>query len=406
MSSNGVIKMAAKYGMSLVLSALLAVGALLAPAVSQAQLSVSITVAPPPLPVYEQPEIPGAGYLWTPGYWAYGPEGYYWVPGTWVQPPTVGLLWTPGYWGWSGGFFVWNTGYWGPQVGFYGGVNYGFGYVGRGYEGGYWRDNQFYYNRNVTRINDVHITNVYNKTVVNNVTVQRVSYVGGPGGTTARPTEQEQQAARLRHAPPTAVQTQHRESAATRHELLASVNHGKPPIAATAKPADFSSHVVAAKKAGGPMPVAAKTPAAPPVHVRDLPRSAPVLPAAENASEEEKNQARESAAMQARHDQERETLSRQQQQDHAKMTAPANNAQAQAKNSQAQAKNSQAMADLERQHQQQTQELQQRHTAERQQQHAPPQMAHAAPPPAAHPAPPPTAHPAPPAQHNPQGAPH
>src|SRR5262249_16572953 len=61
---------------------------------------VSITIAPPVLPVYEQPPIPGPGYIWTPGYWAWGDDGYYWVPGTWILPPAVGLLWTLGYWGW------------------------------------------------------------------------------------------------------------------------------------------------------------------------------------------------------------------------------------------------------------------------------------------------------------------
>src|ERR1700720_334077 len=103
-----------------------------------AQIGVSITVAPPALPVYEQPPVPAPGYLWTPGYWAYGPEGYFWVPGVWVQPPQVGVLWTPGYWGWGGGMYRWNAGYWGPHVGFYGGVNYGFGYGGVGFVGGRW----------------------------------------------------------------------------------------------------------------------------------------------------------------------------------------------------------------------------------------------------------------------------
>src|SRR5882757_5667005 len=99
---------------------------------------VSIVVAPPILPVYEQPPIPAAGYMWTPGYWAYGDDGYFWVPGTWVQPPSVGVLWTPGYWGWSNGVYAWNAGYWGPHIGYYGGINYGYGYVGTGYAGGYW----------------------------------------------------------------------------------------------------------------------------------------------------------------------------------------------------------------------------------------------------------------------------
>ena len=55
--------------------------ALVIPSVAQAQI-ISITIAPPELPVYEQPPLPAPGYIWTPGYWAYGPDGYYWVPGT------------------------------------------------------------------------------------------------------------------------------------------------------------------------------------------------------------------------------------------------------------------------------------------------------------------------------------
>jgi len=66
------------------------------PAVSFAQVAVSITVAPPPIPVYAQPPCPSEGFLWTPGYWGYGPAGYFWVPGVWVAPPRPGLLWTPG----------------------------------------------------------------------------------------------------------------------------------------------------------------------------------------------------------------------------------------------------------------------------------------------------------------------
>ena len=111
------------------------------PAVSMAQFGISISVnvnlAPPVLPVYVQPPIPGDGYLWTPGYWYWNPDvqDYYWVPGTWVQAPQPGFLWTPGYWGNEGGAFIWHAGYWGEHVGFYGGVSYGFGYGGSGFEG-------------------------------------------------------------------------------------------------------------------------------------------------------------------------------------------------------------------------------------------------------------------------------
>lgn len=73
-------------------TALMALALALAPAACFAAVFVSVNIAPPELPVYAQPPCPGDGYMWTPGYWAYGAEGYYWIPGVWVQPPAVGLL--------------------------------------------------------------------------------------------------------------------------------------------------------------------------------------------------------------------------------------------------------------------------------------------------------------------------
>ena len=32
---------------------------------------------PPQLPGNYQPDCPGDGYLWTPGYWSYSDQGYY-----------------------------------------------------------------------------------------------------------------------------------------------------------------------------------------------------------------------------------------------------------------------------------------------------------------------------------------
>src|ERR1700752_3690639 len=117
--------------MHYVRSLLLAIAMLFVSTAAFAQVSVSVTIAPPPLPVYVQPVCPGEGYIWTPGYWAYDEDaGYYWVPGTWVLAPRVGYLWTPGYWGWERGGYLWHVGYWGPHVGFYGGGNYGFGFGG------------------------------------------------------------------------------------------------------------------------------------------------------------------------------------------------------------------------------------------------------------------------------------
>src|SRR5262250_4011294 len=120
-------------------AALFALTMLGVPVASTAAFYASITIAPPPIPVYAQPICPGPGYVWIPGYWAYGAFGWYWVQGEWVLAPFVGALWTPGYWGWGNGVYVWYAGYWGTRVGFYGGINYGFGYTGYGYQGGYWR---------------------------------------------------------------------------------------------------------------------------------------------------------------------------------------------------------------------------------------------------------------------------
>jgi hypothetical protein len=224
-------------------------------AASFAQISVSVSFAPPELPVYEQPLCPGDGYLWTPGYWSYADDfgDYYWVPGTWVMAPEPGLLWTPAYWGWSGNGYVFYDGYWGQQVGFYGGVSYGYGYFGDGYEGGRWQNGQFFYNRSVNNVNVTNIHNVYNTTVINSTTVNRVSYNGGSGGITARPTPQQEAVAREKHIPPVAVQTQHAQAARANPEQRASVNHGKPAVAGTPKPGAFSDRAaVPAKAAGAP----------------------------------------------------------------------------------------------------------------------------------------------------------
>ena len=173
----------------LLLFAVLIGAAVAMPAVTSAQVGVgvSITVAPPAIPVYEQPPCPTEGYMWTPGYWAYAPTGYYWVPGVWVAPPRVGFLWTPGYWGFAGGIYGWHAGYWGPHVGFYGGINYGFGYGGVGFVGGAWRGGAFAYNTAVWHVGGG-FHNVYeDRTVIDETTHQRVSF-NGEGGVRAVPT--------------------------------------------------------------------------------------------------------------------------------------------------------------------------------------------------------------------------
>lgn len=226
----------------------LAVLFLALPSSSSAQVAVGISVhiGPPAIPVYPQPVCPAPGYIWTPGYWAWGPAGYYWVPGTWVPAPAPGLLWTPGYWGWGGGVYVWHAGYWGPHVGFYGGINYGFGYFGSGFVGGEWRGGVFAYNTAVTHVNTTIIHNTYvNRTVIVN-NVNRVSYNGGVGGVNVRPTSAQLAAERDRRFGPTSEQTRQVNAARDNRQLLASNNHGRPPIAATARPGEFSGHGVVA----------------------------------------------------------------------------------------------------------------------------------------------------------------
>lgn len=352
-------------------------------AFGQIGVGISVNFAPPALPVYEQPVCPGDGYIWTPGYWAWDDEAddYYWVPGTWVLAPEVGFLWTPGWWGWGGGAFFFHEGYWGPIVGFYGGINYGFGYFGVGYEGGRWDNGHFFYNRTVNNVDVNIIHNVYNTTVVNRYGDNRVSYNGGNGGVNARPTPQEEAAARERHIPPVAAQTQHMQAARGNRELRASVNQGRPSIAATARPGDFHS-AVPAREAGAPYHPPANRGAngrgnepAPgaenggrpentaraennnsrssnPVHVRDLPPpERPAPPNTGNAKLDQKYQ-KQQQKLAAQQDKERQKLQQQQEQDHQRI----------AKQNGAEARTQQ----LEQKHQQQTQQLQQKHAAQQQ----------------------------------------
>jgi hypothetical protein len=193
------------------------------------------TEPPPPLPVYTQPYAPGPNYIWTPGYWGYAPIGYYWVPGAWVAAPYYGALWTPGYWAFYNNRYRFHHGYWGLYIGFYGGVQYGFGYTGIGYHGGYWNGNNFYYNRTVNRINVTRITHVYNRTVVmNNYT--RVAYNGGRGGIQSRPNRSELIAMRGPKTRPMSTQLQVQRQAAQNRQQFFNQNRGRPATAVVARP--------------------------------------------------------------------------------------------------------------------------------------------------------------------------
>src|SRR5665213_3755624 len=187
---------------------------LMIPPASFAQIAISVAVAPPALPVYTQPPCPTEGYLWTPGYWGWRTEGYYWVPGVWVAPPRVGVLWTPGYWGFAGGLYGWHAGYWGPHVGFYGGINYGFGYGGVGFVGGRWGAGGFVYNSAVMNVGTGFHNTYVDRTVINNTTINNIHYsFNGQGGATAQANAQEQSAMHESHVQATSNQMSHEQAA-------------------------------------------------------------------------------------------------------------------------------------------------------------------------------------------------
>jgi hypothetical protein len=192
---------------------------------------------PPPLPQYDQPEAPAPDYLWTPGYWGYTPVGYYWVPGVWCAAPYQGALWTPGYWGYYGNRYRFHRGFWGQYIGFYGGINYGFGYYGSGYRGGYWNGPHFYYNRSVNRINTSRISYVYSRNVmVNNFAMNRVSYNGGRGGIGIRPQRAELAAMRQPRLGPMSTQVQLQRQSSENRQQFFNQNRGRPAIVAAPRP--------------------------------------------------------------------------------------------------------------------------------------------------------------------------
>lgn len=362
------------------LCALFAVAGLLAcaPSFGQVAVGVAVNIEPPELPVYDQPVCPGDNYIWTPGYWAWDGSDYYWVPGTWVLAPEPGFFWTPGYWAWQDTGYVFTAGFWGPVVGFYGGIDYGFGYFGHGYVGGRWNDGHFYYN---TAVNNVNVTVIHNTyvdrtVVVNNTTVTRVSYNGGRGGITARPTREEETAARERRVGPVEAQMKHEEAARSNRDLHASVNHGRPPVAATPRPGEFKGNGVVAAKEGGAVHTEEARPGGngrpeetsrranaeerpaeghpnTAVHPNELPPAEHMTaPNSGNPKLDEKYQKQQEklAAQQAK---ERQNLQQKQDQEHAK-AAKQNSNEAQKQQ-------------MEQRHQQQTQQLQQKHQQQQQQ---------------------------------------
>ena len=196
-----------------------------------------VDIPPPPLPSYEQPAIPAQGYLWVPGFWAWRKSvpDYFWVPGTWVQPPQPGLLWTPPYWSRVDGGYAFHAGYWADQVGFYGGITYGYGYAGDGYQGGRWENGAFSYNRAMNNLGSLAIANIYDQPETAADKAVRVSFNGGRRGTTAQPTREQEAQTGAPHVGATAEQQKHFELAAMNRSLYSKLNNSEPGLAATSQ---------------------------------------------------------------------------------------------------------------------------------------------------------------------------
>jgi hypothetical protein len=254
--------------------ALLALLLCLVPASSFAGVFVSVGFAPPVLPVYVQPACPQPGWMWTPGYWGYGDEGYYWVPGAWVPAPYEGALWTPPYWGWSGGLYVFHAGYWGPHVGYYGGVNYGFGYMGVGFAGGMWHGHDFVYNTAIVNVNRTVIHNTYiDRTVVERNTItndRHVAYSGGPGGIRHEPMPEERMAMNERHVATTNFQQQHMDAARFDHASYVKNNGGHPQNLAVERPMGMDRHAADMHQAPVNRPQYDARPAPAPQHQAEM----------------------------------------------------------------------------------------------------------------------------------------
>lgn len=318
------------------------------PATMFSQVRIAVAFGPPVIPVYAQPDCPGDGYIWTPGYWAYDDSvaDYYWVSGTWVEAPEVGYLWTPGYWGWGDRGYFFNDGYWGLDVGFYGGINYGFGYWGGGYDGGRWNNGHYYYNTSVNNVGGDRFHNVYNENVDHGNGNNHVSFNGGKGGIESRPNSQQESAAKQNHIPAVAAQTSHAQAARANPEQRAGVNHGNPSNNSTVRSS------VEENKAGSGGEVHSASSA---VHPKDLPAfSRPAAANSGNAKADQKYEARQTNLIN-KQNADRASLQQKQDTEHQQQKANAN-----------QQKVNASQQKLEQKHQQQTQKQAQQHSQQQQ----------------------------------------
>jgi hypothetical protein len=212
--------------------------------------------------------------------------------------PWLGALWTPPYWGYQDGRYLLHAGYWGAHIGFYGGVDYGFGYPGRGYYGAYWNHGQIFYNRTVTNIDTNVVRNYYAYNAPRGPG-NRVSYNGGSGGINVRPTAQEAAALREPRVPPMAAQQRHEHEASADRNQFAAPGRPQPASMAAGRaleteyrsPASLPPAAVPARPERQLLPQPNERPAAQPTHqqvpeTRPMPEARQPMPDARPAAPE------------------------------------------------------------------------------------------------------------------------
>jgi hypothetical protein len=131
-------------------------------------------------------------------------------------------------------------------VGYYGGVNYGFGYMGIGFAGGMWDHGFFRYNTAIMHVDGRYIHNTFeDRGMVDRYTVARGSHVafsGGPGGIHHDPMPEERIAERDSHMDRSSFQMQHEGAARNDHSSYFKANGGHPATLAVQRPMTAPMH--------------------------------------------------------------------------------------------------------------------------------------------------------------------
>ena len=101
---------------------LLALGLAVPAASAQVGFGVTIGAPPPPLRYEVRPASPGAGFVWTEGFYEPYNSGYRWHGGYWQRPPYEGAYYVHPHWDHYPDGWHQHEGYWahgGPGEGFH-----------------------------------------------------------------------------------------------------------------------------------------------------------------------------------------------------------------------------------------------------------------------------------------------